>query len=184
MILLAKTPDFIPPPPPGQGCPPAGSRLQSRMPSGKVHLTVELTLLPGWVAAGALIGLPRLTLTAFALSYTCASLLLSPDLDLARSSPASRWGPLRLLWAPYAWLFRHRGLSHSLFWGPATRLLYLSGLVLLVLLPLHVWLEAPLPQAFPTQILTPVLAGVYLSHLMHVGLDGVWSYIGRRLPGR
>ena len=154
------------------------------MPSGKVHLTVELALLPGWVAAGALIGLPRPHLTAFALSYTCASLLLSPDLDLARSAPASRWGPLRLLWAPYARLFRHRGLSHSLFWGPLTRLLYLGGLALLVLLPLHLWLGAPLPQAFPTRILPPLLTGVYLSHLVHVGLDGVWTQMARRLPNR
>ena len=154
------------------------------MPSGKVHLIVELTLLPGWAAAGALIGLPRPTLTAFALSYTCASLLLSPDLDLARSAPARRWGPMRLLWAPYALLFRHRGLSHSLFWGPLTRLLYLGVLGLLIFLPLHGWLGIPFPQAFPAQVLVPVLAGVYLSHLLHVGLDGVSSYIARRPPNR
>lgn len=154
------------------------------MPSGKVHLAVELSLLPGWVAAGAMAGLPRPTLTAFALSYTCASLLLSPDLDLVRSTPARRWGPLRLLWAPYAWLFRHRGLSHSLLLGPLTRIFYLGVIGLLVFLPLHLWLGVPFPQQLPTRILAPVLAGVYLSHLLHVGLDGVCTYLARRLPNR
>jgi len=171
----------VPAPRPVKGCPGLSFRLQSPMPSGRVHLALELGLLPGWVAAGAWLGVAERTLTAFALSYTCASLLLSPDLDLARSAPARRWGPLRPLWAPYALLFRHRGLSHSLLLGPLTRLLYLGGLAALALLALHHLAGVPLPQRVPGWLPGPVLAGVYLSHFLHVGLDRL-ADLKRRPP--
>ena len=164
-----------------KGCPDLGLLLQSPMPSGRVHLTVELALLPGWVAAGAWLGVGERELTAFTLSYTCASLLLSPDLDLARSAPARRWGALRILWTPYALLFRHRGLSHSLLLGPLTRLLYLGGLAALTLLALHYLAGVPLPHQVPGWLPGPVLAGVYLSHFLHVGLDRL-ADLKRRLP--
>jgi len=151
------------------------------MPSGRVHLTVELALLPGWVAAGAWLGVGERELTAFTLSYTCASLLLSPDLDLARSAPARRWGALRILWTPYALLFRHRGLSHSLLLGPLTRLLYLGALAALSLVALHYLAGVPFPRDFPHWLPGPLLVGVYLPHLLHVGLDGLASLRARFL---
>ncbi|MBC7098181.1 DUF2227 family putative metal-binding protein [Candidatus Bipolaricaulota bacterium] len=140
------------------------------MPAGKVHLVFELVTLPGWVLAGGLAGVEEGDLTVFSLSYVAASLLLSPDLDLARSDPSRRWGALRFLWAPYAALFRHRGISHSPL-GPLTRVLYLIALSALVFLPLHLLAGVPLPSRFPLEIIPPMLAGVYLPHLLHVGLD-------------
>jgi uncharacterized metal-binding protein len=151
------------------------------MPSGKVHLALELSLLPGFALAGAYLGASDEQLAAFSLSYTAASLLLSPDLDLARSDPASRWGPLRFLWWPYAALFRHRGLSHSLLLGPLTRLGYLALLAGLVFLPLHFLAGVPLPPRFPLRFLYPIAIGVYLPHLLHVGLDRLASRLGREL---
>jgi len=140
------------------------------MPTGKVHLAFELAALPGWVLAGGMAGVGHTPLTVFSLSYVAASLLLSPDLDLARSDPNRRWGCLRFLWTPYAALFRHRGISHS-FLGPLTRLLHLAALSALVFLPLHFLAGVPLPGRFPPCVILPVLAGVYLPHLLHVGLD-------------
>ena len=48
-------------------------------------------------------------------TYLFSALLLSPDLDLARSDPHNRWGYPRVCWTPYAKLFRHHGLSHNPF---------------------------------------------------------------------
>ena len=42
-------------------------------------------------------------------TYLFSALLLSPDLDLARSDPHNRWGYPRVCWTPYAKLFRNPG---------------------------------------------------------------------------
>ncbi len=36
------------------------------------------------------------------------------------------WGPLRVIWGPYAALHTHRGRSHNSLFGPLSRLLYLA----------------------------------------------------------
>jgi len=141
------------------------------MPAGKVHLAVELSTLPLWVAGGALLGVGRTSLIVFALSYVGASLLLSPDLDLAGAAPSRRWGPLKGLWTPYAYLFRHRGLSHSPIFGPLTRLLYLAALVAAAWTGLHFAFGVPFPQGFPVNSIPAILVGVYLPHLLHIALD-------------
>ena len=56
----------------------------------------------------------------------------SPDLDMWNTRPTKRWGPFRILWAPYCWAFDHRGLSHGWITGPLSRLIYFgvpAGLV-------------------------------------------------------
>lgn len=151
------------------------------MPSGRVHMAVELSLLPAWVGVGGLLGADREGLVAFALSYTVGSLFLSPDLDLARSDPVHRWGPLRFLWLPYSAVFRHRGLSHSLILGPVTRLLYLALVAFLLFLPVHLLAGVPWPVPPSPRLALPVLTGVYAAHLLHVGLDWLGSRIVRLL---
>lgn len=81
---------------------------------------------------------------AFAISYLFSSLLLSPDLDLGRSDSQNRWGMLRVLWLPYAALFRHRGLSHNPLFGPLTRIGYLGLLVAAAMAGLHYGFEVDL----------------------------------------
>lgn len=149
----------------------APGRYSVPMPAGKVHLAVELGTLPLWVAGGVALGVERSILTAFVASYLGASLLLSPDLDLWGAAPSRRWGPLRVLWVPYAFLFRHRGISHSLFLGPLTRLAYLGAWVALGWAALHFTAGVPGPRRPPWELAPPILAGVYLPHLLHVGLD-------------
>lgn len=103
------------------------------MPSGRVHEAINLTALGlGSLAYLALGGSPeRPEALAFALAYLAGTFLLSPDLDLAEKEVRSRrrWGLLGVLWRPYGWLFRHRGLSHTWVLGPLTRLGYLVGLL-------------------------------------------------------
>lgn len=54
------------------------------------------------------------------------SWLLSPDLDMANTQPTKRWGVFQYFWRPYAWMFKHRGLSHGWITGPLSRLLYIG----------------------------------------------------------
>src|SRR5207237_10672678 len=70
-------------------------------------------------------------------AYLASGLLFSPDLDL-HSSPYRRWRKLRWLWLPYQKLVPHRSwASHSLFFVPLLRILYLAiVLSLLTLLAL------------------------------------------------
>ena len=156
------------------------------MPSGKTHRIVELALLPGLGAGYALLLRPAPPeLAAFAGAYVFSSLFLSPDLDLKANDARRRWGPLGFLWTPYAKIFKHRGISHSLLWGPLTRLLYLAvvfGGVALALVALGL---VPLPfpdalDALPGHLLLALGAGLYLPNVLHVLLDRVVSATKRR----
>ena len=116
------------------------------MPSGKTHLRIELAALVAVVGGGLALNRAygwmkweeaQTLLPAFVAAYLFSSLLLSPDLDLARSGPQSRWGLFRALWLPYAGLFRHRGLSHNPLFGPLSRAAYLGILLAGALAGLH-----------------------------------------------
>lgn len=143
------------------------------MPRGKVHLALELGTLPLWVALGATLELGRASLVFFAGAYVTGSLFLSPDLDLTRSDAARRWRRARFLWRPYAALFRHRGVSHSPFVGPLTRLLYLGAIGAAVWAILHVLIRIPLPRSVALHSALPVLVGVFAPQLLHVALDRI-----------
>lgn len=104
------------------------------MASGKTHLRVEAAagvLLGGvWMAAEPVRELlsrlaPQQALMGFAAGYVFSMIWLSPDLDLEHCDARRRWGPLGFLWKLYPKLFSHRGLSHDLLVGTATRLAYL-----------------------------------------------------------
>lgn len=116
------------------------------MPSGKAHLRIELGILVLTVGVGLLLNhLYRYMVwedaatpaMCFVGAYLFSSLLMSPDLDLVRSRPQSRWGVFRVLWLPYAVCFRHWGISHNAVFGPVTRIVYLGLLVCAVLAGLH-----------------------------------------------
>ncbi len=151
------------------------------MPQGRTHLAFELGTLPGWVAAGAALHVERAPLVFFTGAYVVASLFLSPDLDLTRSDPSRRWRRARFLWRPYALLFRHRGMSHSPLLGPLTRILYLAAVGAALGTVLHLTLGVPFPRSVPGESVLPVLAGLYLPHLLHVFLDRTFS-LGKRAP--
>ena len=95
------------------------------MPSDRVHVLVGMAFLPIFTYVILKIGLPVLT---FIVTYVFSLFWLSPDLDLANSESMKRWGILRFVWIPYARIFRHRGVSHSILLGSLTRLLYLFAI--------------------------------------------------------
>jgi len=123
------------------------------------------------------VGLVRsLYIGVFLGSYLFSSLFLSPDLDLKGSDSFRRWGVARVMWVPYARVFRHRALSHHIILGPLTRIAYLGAIVSLVLIAvLHLtgWqVRFSVPQ-WP--VIAALLCGLYLPNQIHTVADAVWS---------
>ena len=67
-------------------------------------------------------------LLTFGSTFVYATLFMSPDLDLAHQIRLfSILGFLSIPFRSYSRLFSHRGLSHHILLGSATRILWLSG---------------------------------------------------------
>ena len=161
------------------------------MPSGKNHLKAELAAL-GAIAHAAAGGnafwafadwqdqFQPLALI-FALAYLFSSLLLSPDLDLARSDPHNRRGLLRHCWKPYAKLFRHRGVSHNPLLGPLSRLVYLGLWAAAVLAGLHYLFAVEMEflhhwkENLRGAALWSLSIGLVLPNEIHILLDRIYS---------
>lgn len=156
------------------------------MPSGRIHLTIEWIGLG--VSLGVLVGLNHFFEWVkwkdaypigymFVGAYVFSLLFLSPDLDLARSSPQNRWGALRVLWIPYARLFKHRGWSHHPLIGTLTRIFYLGLWFTLFLAILHYGLEYKLKflkewwEDLEGVPLWALIAGLWLPNLLHIMAD-------------
>jgi len=68
------------------------------------------------------------SLLTFAGTFVYSTLFMSPDMDLAyQIRLRSIRGILSLPFRSYASLFKHRGLSHNIILGSATRILWLIG---------------------------------------------------------
>ncbi len=150
------------------------------MPSGRVHLKLEIGLLFLLGIGGEILcrmGLiPGLGLGVFLLCYIFSSLFLSPDLDLWESRAVRRWGIGRVLWYPYSKVFRHRRTSHHLVFGPFTRIGYLGGLLLLVAWGWNALTGRGIGFILPRKgIIGSVLLGLYLPNQVHILVDRVWS---------
>lgn len=172
-----------------------------RVPSGRVHETINLTFFGGLAAGYAYARTQGLTaelepfatkpaVTLFNLSYLVGTFLVTPDLDLAESNVRSKsnWGLLGLLWVPYGSMFAHRGMSHTWFIGPLTRLIYMVvvGLGLsymaTVVAPYfgyEIRIETQLEKNWP-ELALGALAGYYLSQWLHLIADGVAPDHGMR----
>jgi uncharacterized metal-binding protein len=157
------------------------------MPSGKTHLRIEAVLLAVW-AGGAVLLARRGWIEAgeigtFVGAYLFSMLLLSPDLDLAKSDSYRRWGPLRWLWAPYAAAFQHRRISHHPLFGPITRIGYVGVIASVALLVYILATRSVIPPvAVRAEFVLAVLIGLYLPNLTHIAADGLQS-IWVRLRG-
>ncbi len=159
------------------------------MPSGRAHLRIEGLFLAVWAAIAVLCAqrgwVGTAEIAGFIASYLFSMLLLSPDLDLAKSDSYRRWGPLRWLWAPYAAAFRHRRVSHHPLFGPITRIAYVGILALAGLAIYAAARRRPVPQlVFPVKLVFSVLIGLYLPNLTHIvadALQSVWLRLRFRL---
>lgn len=148
------------------------------MPSGKTHLKIEAVMLVLW--AGLLVPLLlREWITSsqamlFLGSYLFSMFLMSPDLDLTKSDAFYRWGALRWLWLPYAWIFRHRQMSHHPLLGPLSRILYTGVLVLAGMFIYLVATGNPGPQLMLSiEVILPICLGLYLPNLEHILADQI-----------
>lgn len=146
----------------------------------------------GWLEGSPLAG-PRMAF-GFAISYLVGAFLVTPDLDLAEQRVRAKhhWGILGRLWVPYGKIFAHRGLSHTWFVGPFTRLAYMALLAVLALVVLAL---AVLPFGYRVRVVAQgwypwdelalaVLAGYYLSQWFHLVADGVSPWHGHTLRRR
>ena len=175
------------------------------MPSGRVHETINLVVFGAAAAAYTYAQahgyterfdtlLAPETAALFTVSYLVGTFLVTPDLDLAdnRVRAKSNWGLLGLLWAPYGEMFSHRGLSHTWFVGPMTRLLYM----VMVGLALS-WVATVISSHFgytfsvragwrenSWELSLGSLLGYYLSQWLHLIADGVKPDHGSRLRKR
>ena len=174
-----------------------------QVPSGRTHEAINLTFFGGLAAGYAYARsqgvveelepvVSSASVTLFSLSYLVGTFLVTPDLDLAENSVRSKanWGLLGLLWVPYGTMFAHRGLSHTWFIGPLTRLVYLVvvGLAFsyltVIVAPLFgytVRIQAQLSENW-LELALGALAGYYLSQWLHLIADGVAPdhYLRRR----
>lgn len=153
------------------------------MPGFRTHTTLNLIALGAvsatWLRQGVVA--PELA-GIFAASFVVATVFLSPDLDLKHSSPTRNWGPLRYLWRPYQWMFKHRGMSHSVLFSSVTRIAYLLG-VGAAIGALIIIASAAEPPSLGDELwthrmsLSAVGAGIFLSDLAHITADRVLSML-------
>ncbi len=154
------------------------------MPAGKVHLRIELVVFAICLGAGAglwmRLQVSGIIVGTFLCSYLFSSLFLSPDLDLRQSRATHRWGIGRIVWIPYARVFRHRALSHHILYGPLTRIIYLGGIVTLIygLILRYTGYRAHLGFP-PWPVIVAAVCGFYLPNQIHTIVDRLWTAVRR-----
>jgi len=146
------------------------------MPSGKTHLKIEAVFLVIWTAGSISLLLTDAIINLQALlflgSYVFSMFLMSPDLDLSKSDAYNRWGMLRWIWLPYAWVFRHRQVSHHPLLGPLSRIFYLAILALAGALIYHLSTGNLVPQwRLSAAVILPVFLGLYMPNIEHIVAD-------------
>lgn len=154
------------------------------MPSGKTHLKIEAVILILWAGVAVVLAMNEwITISQTLLffgAYVFSMFLMSPDLDLSKSDASSRWGLFRWIWFPYAWVFRHRQVSHHPLLGPLSRILYIATLVLTaIFIYLAITGNPGLRFKLPAEVILPTFMGLYMPNLEHILADRI-STVRRR----
>jgi uncharacterized metal-binding protein len=148
------------------------------MPSGKTHLKIEAMILILWAGLSIFLLLREWITSSQALlflgSYVFSMFLMSPDLDLSKSDAYHRWGMLRWFWLPYAWIFRHRQMSHHPLLGPLSRILTIAILVLAATFIYLVSTGNPGARLkLSTVVILPLFLGLYIPNIEHILADRI-----------
>ncbi len=144
----------------------------------KTHVAFNITLALPIISIGVYHFLDpnwKLGLT-FIGAFVYSTLFMNPDLDVAnRIKLFSLRGLFTLPFRGYAKLFKHRGISHSIFLGSLTRIAWLGILgLLLFYLPYQILPEKKDVFAFFHQYKYPIfygLAGIGFADWSHILLD-------------
>ncbi len=113
-------------------------------------------------------------LVIFSGVFVYATLFMNPDLDLVNQVKLFSFrGLLTLPFRGYSRVFSHRGISHSLFFGTLTRILWLGALLYLVLFLLGRQLpdKRVLFALFRNQNFLFGLSAIVIADLCHLLLD-------------
>ena len=115
-------------------------------------------------------------LATFIIAFSYATCFMNPDLDLVHQIKLlSLRGVLTLPFRFYSKIFKHRGLSHSILFGTATRILWLSGVIFLGFYLMY--RAIPSEKAFLSYFtlykpyLLYGLSGIVFADLCHLALD-------------
>ena len=149
------------------------------MPGGKAHALASVA--GAAVSSVFVLAASKNALFGLSTGLGCLSgVLLTPDLDQEGIS-AAEWRLVKAtfglgfvwlaLWWPYAFVFRHRGVSHWPIIGTLTRLAYLGGFWVIIWLILG---RPDLPRA-QIEYLGFGVAGLMLSDLLHCLMDTFWK---------
>ena len=115
------------------------------MPSGETHIKINWIVLIIIniiiVFFHTIIEIKEFAL--FNILYILMSYLISPDLDID-SSVYKRWGIFRWIWYPYREIMKHRGLSHSVVFGPISIIFNLVLYILPVILFINMIDQIPI----------------------------------------
>ncbi len=105
---------------------------------------------------------------AFSAGYYVGTDFITPDLDI-ESTAIKRWGPLKILWLPYKWIFLHGQSSHNIVYGAVVRILYIS----LIILGIYYLIFGSLPSGtvFSSVYIYIFIFGIILANAFHVILD-------------
>lgn len=134
-------------------------------------------------------------LGCFGIGYLLGTTILTPDVDLGPNRFA---GLSKLFLYPYSLIFKHRGVSHSIFLGTLTRVLYallISWIVLYIGSLLFTREQMGLaPLAYIKQFildynyrvwwhkwLTWLYIGLFMADLSHIFIDSCSSWLKKNL---
>lgn len=80
----------------------------------------------------------------FVVGFLVGTFFIGPDLDLRHSKPTKNWKVLGFIWYPYAFFFKHRGMSHYPLVSTIIRCGYLAAVFYLFYLSAVYWLDVEL----------------------------------------
>lgn len=173
--------------------------------NGRQHTTINTT-----VCTGVLGFLVLAAYMPFKLAILCflgclaGSLFLSPDLDIPNSKSQMAWGWFKWIWWGYHKAFSHRGMSHVVIIGTATRVIYFGVMAILLyyclVLTKMLWVNFTV-DAFASSFTTVAkssgkflvdvgrnhireflvfLLGVFLADTFHILGDHVCSFLKKK----
>ena len=158
------------------------------MANGKTHDRVNMLI--GTVIVGTMIGFtnPWQIVFSFSTGWLVATYVFTPDLDVGPKNRKSLFG---VVLYPYSIFFKHRGLSHSLFFGTLSRVTYVA---LVTLVFYFIFLSGGLEQTGGTVVslikgynyniifykaFTWVFIGMLGADLCHILVDKVTHVVNK-----